>query len=80
MFFVPGESWRKKANCADTPKVSFFPANKRSVKSALALCDACVVKGECLKYALDNEIIYGIWGGTTENQRRKIRSQNRVVA
>lgn len=70
--YVPGQGWRKKAKCAEIPRTSFFPVGRATAKEALAACAVCVVREECLKYALENEIHYGIWGGKTESQRRRM--------
>lgn len=72
MIFLPGESWRKKAECASVPRASFFPVGRSSTKLALAACARCEVVEECLKYALENNIVHGIWGGKTESQRKRM--------
>lgn len=72
MIFVSVEKWRKKAACADIPRTAFFPRGRSSTKEALAACARCEVVNECLKYALDNQISFGIWGGKTEAQRKKM--------
>lgn len=72
MIYIPGESWKKKAECATIPRISFFPVGRSSSKEALAACARCEVAEECLKYALENTITHGIWGGKTESQRKKM--------
>jgi WhiB family redox-sensing transcriptional regulator len=72
MIFLPGESWRKKAKCATVPRTSFFPVGRSSSKEALAACAQCEVVEQCLKYALENNITHGIWGGKTESQRKRM--------
>lgn len=72
MIYIRGEGWRKKAECADMPRTSFFPNGRRAQKEALEACARCRVKAECLAYALKNEISHGIWGGKTESERRKM--------
>lgn len=66
-------AWRRKAECADMPPMNFFPVGRENVKHVLAVCQSCVVREECLKYALDNGIEHGIWGGLTESQRKKLK-------
>ena len=71
-------SWMANANCLSADKDLFFPAKQVTpdkhikIAKALALCDACEVKQECLNYSIENEIIYGIWGGLGSYQRRKL--------
>ena len=72
MFFVPRQKWHSKRNCANVSKEIFFPTVKGQAKKAIAICMACSVRDECLKYALDNNIEFGIWGGKTEKERKKL--------
>jgi WhiB family redox-sensing transcriptional regulator len=53
----------------------FFPASSGEEAEALALCDTCPVRAQCLEYALRNKESYGVWGGTTPEQRRRMRRQ-----
>lgn len=59
----------------------FFPPPKRDSGQhearALAICQGCEVRRECLNYALEHRIVEGIWGGTTEPQRRRMRVNER---
>lgn len=74
MIYLPGQGWRRKAKCATIPQSpDFFPVGRKAPVVALRACSGCEVKQECLSYALENEIAYGVWGGTTEGQRRKMR-------
>jgi WhiB family transcriptional regulator, redox-sensing transcriptional regulator len=69
--------WRNAANCASTdPELFYDPDTPRSwadqqkaMKDALAVCDSCVVKFDCLVEAIHNGERDGIWGGTTEKER-----------
>jgi WhiB family redox-sensing transcriptional regulator len=79
----PVGAWAKHAACAGRDDVAFFPPDEfegrgRPVsetwaKQALLLCAGCDVRAECLRHALDNHEWAGIWGGTTERQRREMR-------
>jgi WhiB family transcriptional regulator, redox-sensing transcriptional regulator len=51
----------------------FFPATPQEEAEALALCATCPVRAQCLEYALRNKESHGIWGGTTPEERRRIR-------
>ena len=72
-------SWASKANCKKKGPTIFYPERDepslhRMVREAKAICALCTVQAECLDYALRNEAI-GIWGGKTDQERRRIRSQ-----
>jgi WhiB family redox-sensing transcriptional regulator len=67
------EAWRKDAACLETPYVNFFPGRGELTKATKAVCDTCLVRAECLEYAIANEEVFGIWGGTSERQRRQMR-------
>jgi WhiB family redox-sensing transcriptional regulator len=70
--------WRERAACLPYPSVLFFglddneaPADRRArEEQAKAICATCVVKQECLEYALTMREPYGIWGGLTEVERK----------
>jgi len=71
--------------CANTDTEAFFPERAGGptgeVKRAKRICLTCPVLGDCLDYALHAEPqVYGIWGGTTETQRHKLRRQARREA
>ena len=67
--------WMTEANCQNTDAESFFPVKGQNVPSAvLETCARCSVKNECLMYAVKYNMD-GIWGGTSEFQRSKIRNK-----
>jgi WhiB family redox-sensing transcriptional regulator len=68
-----GFLWRGEANCVGFPTEMFFPGRGASVKEAKAVCSGCKCRESCLQYALDNHGQIGIWGGTSERERRSIR-------
>ncbi|MFV0411121.1 MAG: WhiB family transcriptional regulator [Paracoccus sp. (in: a-proteobacteria)] len=70
MFDLPDDPWRGEALCAEVGSEWFFPEPGGSATTALKLCESCLVRVECLTYAEDNNIRYGVWGGTTPNSRR----------
>ena len=70
-------SWRDEAICAQTDPEAFFPEVGRSPRAALQVCMACPVRTDGLTDALARNERHGIWGGTTETQRRHLRSQQR---
>ena len=72
--------WMRRGNCRDEPPARFFPSDGAGVEDARALCASCPVKEPCLEYALRNRIDHGVWGGTSERERRRILRQRRVEA
>lgn len=65
--------WRAKALCAQTDPEAFFPEKGGSTREAKRVCCACEVRPECLEYALANDERFGIWGGLSERERRRLR-------
>jgi WhiB family transcriptional regulator, redox-sensing transcriptional regulator len=68
-------TWSDQAACRGTDTDIFFPANADEEAEALSICATCPVRAQCLEYAVRNKEIYGIWGGTTPDQRRRIRRE-----
>jgi WhiB family transcriptional regulator, redox-sensing transcriptional regulator len=62
-------NWREAARCRTTDADTLF-VRGADQKDARGLCHTCPVRTECLAHALDHHIEFGIWGGTTERQRR----------
>lgn len=71
--------WQDRANCRDTDPEAFFPLQGEGVNGTVrAICDACPVKQTCLDYALERPQLQGIWGGTSEEERKKeVRKRGR---
>jgi WhiB family transcriptional regulator, redox-sensing transcriptional regulator len=72
------DDWRHRAACRDHDPELFFPVSDmgpgaRQTEQAKAVCARCPVRAECLEYALDNALDHGIYGGTTESERRTLR-------
>lgn len=65
--------WQERALCAQTDPESFFPEKGGSTREAKKVCLACEVRSECLEYALSNDERFGIWGGLSERERRRLR-------
>lgn len=72
-------TWQSKANCMGVDPELFFPERGASTREAKEVCRGCVVKGDCLEYALANGEKFGIWGGLSERERRKVR-RSRALA
>ena len=69
--------WQERALCAQTDPEAFFPEKGGSTREAKKVCTGCEVRAECLEYALANDERFGIWGGLSERERRKLK--RRVV-
>lgn len=73
------QGWQLQANCLGVDPDLFFPERGASTKEAKAVCRGCVVREDCLEYALANGEKFGIWGGLSERERRKIRRQRALA-
>lgn len=78
----PRLSWQADAACRQLPTELFFPVGhgpKAQAQAGLAkgVCHACVVKAECLDYAMAANMPYGVFGGLAENERRELRRRLR---
>ena len=69
----PPEPWMAEALCAEVGPDMFFPEKGGSTKDAKRVCAACDVRLQCLEYALKRDEHFGIWGGVSERDRRKMR-------
>jgi WhiB family redox-sensing transcriptional regulator len=72
------ESWRLDALCAETDPEAFFPEKGGSTREAKRVCTGCPVRLQCLEDALRNDERFGIWGGLSERERRRLRLQRRI--
>jgi len=68
-------AWQTDSLCAQTDPEAFFPEKGGSTRDAKRICTSCEVKARCLDYALENDERFGIWGGLSERERRKLRKQ-----
>jgi WhiB family redox-sensing transcriptional regulator len=65
--------WQEQALCAQTDPEAFFPEKGGSTREAKRVCLSCDVRTECLEYALENDERFGIWGGLSERERRRLK-------
>jgi WhiB family transcriptional regulator, redox-sensing transcriptional regulator len=70
---VAPERWMQDALCAETDPEAFFPEKGGSARDAKKICNSCEVREQCLAYALGKEERFGIWGGLSERELRKLR-------
>ena len=68
-------SWQADSLCAQTDPEAFFPEKGGSTREAKKICASCEVRTNCLEYALENDERFGIWGGLSERERRKLRKR-----
>ena len=67
--------WQERALCAQTDPEAFFPEKGGSTREAKRICQGCEVRAECLEYALGHDERFGIWGGLSERERRKLKKR-----
>jgi WhiB family redox-sensing transcriptional regulator len=67
------DQWQERALCAQTDPEAFFPEKGGSTREAKRICMGCEVRDECLDYALAHDERFGIWGGLSERERRRLK-------
>ncbi len=79
---APGE-WYKRGACRSLSNEQhdawFFPPKGKMTAPARAICGSCPVRAECLDHAMTNHEMYGLWGGTDELDRRRMRKAQGVA-
>ena len=80
--FVLPIGWRTSAACRDTDPELFFPIGTTGpavdqIASAKEVCVGCMARCDCLDFAVATNQDSGVWGGTTEDERRTIRRRLR---
>lgn len=73
-------SWQDYANCRGADADLFFPERGASTRKAKAICGECQVKAQCLDFAIDVGEKFGIWGGMSERERRRVRRDRQIAA
>lgn len=69
--------WRARGACLSADPELFFPLSSvgpaaRQLNKAKSVCTQCAVRAECLDFALATRQVHGVWGGTSEDERRRI--------
>jgi WhiB family transcriptional regulator, redox-sensing transcriptional regulator len=72
-----GGRWKPIAACRSADPELFFPvsasdSNPAQVAEAIAVCAGCLVRSQCLDYAIRTRQMHGIWGGMTEEERYRV--------
>jgi WhiB family redox-sensing transcriptional regulator len=72
--------WMDNAKCNADDGISWFPQQGKRHLTAMAkkFCGSCPVRERCLKFALDNEIMYGVWGGKSPAERRRLLYSHKI--
>ena len=76
IFGIESASWMQKGKCRGLQTDIFYSEQgRRSINTAKAICSECPIRQQCLDYAMRNQELYGIWGGHTEIERKKLRKE-----
>jgi WhiB family redox-sensing transcriptional regulator len=67
------DAFMEFAKCKNNKEIDFFPTTTSDSKIAQKFCKDCPVKMSCLEYALQENILHGVWGGLPTNARLRIR-------
>jgi WhiB family transcriptional regulator, redox-sensing transcriptional regulator len=67
--------WAVDAACVDADPDLFFPMPGESQSPAKQICRGCLVREQCLEYAVTHHEIHGIWGGRSERERKRDRGR-----
>jgi WhiB family redox-sensing transcriptional regulator len=78
-------NWRSAGACLSADPDLFFPIStsgpaQRQIARAKMICAGCGVRQECLQFAMSHDQLYGIWGGTTAEDRQRDRRRKRRAA
>lgn len=69
--------WQDQANCQGVDPNLFFPETDRDAEEIKKICRDCPVRRDCLDFAIATRQDTGVWGGTTEQERRRLRRRRR---
>lgn len=71
--------WLANARCEGMDPELFFPRKSDAQKEIIKFCLGCPVRLDCLQYALDAGAEHGVWGGTTQDERKKLRRKRQAA-
>jgi WhiB family transcriptional regulator, redox-sensing transcriptional regulator len=82
---VSAGNWRSAGACLSADPDLFFPISttgpaEKQIAMAKMICAGCTVRRECLEFAMTHDQLYGIWGGTTPEDRQRARRRRRRAA
>ena len=70
---VPEAEWKRQKVCRIEDVDLFFGETEDDIAEAKAKCATCIVSLNCLRFALDNQINHGVWGGLSETERKTVQ-------
>jgi WhiB family redox-sensing transcriptional regulator len=73
-------AWQDGANCKGANADLFFPERGASTRTAKGICRECSVRADCLEFAITTGEKFGIWGGMSERERRRVRKERQIAA
>lgn len=68
-------AWQEYAACAETDPEAFFVEKGGSTRPAKQVCAGCFAQQQCLEYAMEHEIRFGVWGGLSDRERQRLKRQ-----
>lgn len=76
---LPPSDWARLGACTGLDPAMFFPERGEPTGPAKAVCADCTVTSECLQWALDTSQKFGIWGGRSEKERRRLKVESAEI-
>lgn len=81
---VARPAWHADAACREHPEITWFPERGEHIVDARAVCAGCLVRVECLAFALEHESsdpdTHGVWGGLSRGERSELRKASNPAA
>jgi WhiB family redox-sensing transcriptional regulator len=74
---VLDQTWQEFASCRSVPVAIFFPPTDHEGDRAKAVCRNCIVREQCLEFAIASGERFGVWGGLTPMERRSLVAKRR---
>ena len=71
--FLRRPDWQARSSCRGLDIRGFFPEGKAFGLKTLGICASCAVSAECLEFALAKPSLKGLWAGTSERERARMR-------
>lgn len=78
-FVDPGTEWFINRNCNHAESGIFCTDDIEMIRAAKAICRTCLVRNECLAYAITHREFKGVWGGMSEKDRRGTARDNAIL-
>lgn len=69
---MDGLDWQDGAACRSAELDLFYSSEEEDIRAALGFCRSCPVREPCLSHAMAEREAFGVWGGTTERERRRV--------